>query len=102
MSTTDIRNVQPLRDGLIVKREDNQKTTASGIVIPGGAQDAPNWGHVVKAGQGKRSADGSLIPMSVKVGDRVLFGQYAGTKFKCDQIEYLLLKEEDVMAVAAQ
>ncbi len=102
MSTINIRNVQPLRDGLVVKRDDNQHTTASGIVIPGSSQETPNWGSVIKAGAGKRATDGALLPMSVKVGDRVLFAQYAGTKFKCDHVEYLLLKEEEVMAVSTQ
>ncbi len=102
MSTIDIHKVQPLRDGLIVKRDENQSTTASGIVIPGGSQETPNWGHVVKAGKGKRLNDGALQPLSVAVGDRVLFAQYAGTKFKCDHVEYLFLKEEDIMAVEAQ
>lgn len=101
MSTIDIQKVQPLRDGLIVKRDDSQQKTASGIVIPGGSQEAPLWGTVIKAGQGKRSNDGQVIPMSVKEGDRVLFGQYAGTKFKSDQVEYLFLKEEEVLAVIA-
>jgi len=101
MSTVDIKSVQPLRDGVIVKRDDSQHTTASGIVIPGGSQETPNWGSIVKAGLGKRNTEGNLLPMSVKIGDRVLFAQYAGTKFKCDNVEYLLLKEEEIMAVSA-
>ena len=99
MSAIAIQSVQPLRDGVIVKRDETQHTTASGIVIPGGSQETPNWGTVVKAGPGKRNAEGQIIEISVRVGDRVLFGQYSGTKFKCNNEEYLLIKEEDLMAV---
>lgn len=92
-------NIQPLRDGLIVKRDDQQHTTASGIVIPGSAQEAPQWGKVVKAGLGKRNSEGKEIPMTVQEGDHVLFGQYAGTKFKHEGQEYLILREDDILAV---
>ncbi|MBM4222470.1 MAG: co-chaperone GroES [Gammaproteobacteria bacterium] len=102
MKAVEIASIQPLRDGMIVKREESQQTTAGGIVLPGNAQETSQWGVVVKVGPGKRcGSSGNLCPMAVKAGDRVLFGQYAGTKFKVDHVEYLLLKEDDVMAVSA-
>jgi len=101
MNTVEIHSVEPLRDGLIVKRDEQQHKTAGGIVLPGQAQEAPQWGVVVKAGRGKYDSQGQLLAMSVKKGDRVLFGQYAGSKFKCGSEEYLFLKEEDVMAMIA-
>ncbi len=99
MNTVDIHSVEPLRDGLIVKRDEQQQKTAGGIVLPGQAQETPQWGIVIKIGRGKYDSQGRLLAMSVKSGDRVLFGQYAGSKFKCGADEYLFLKEEDVMAM---
>jgi chaperonin GroES len=99
MPTNTIKSIEPLRDGLIVKRDETQQTTSSGIVIPGSAQEAPQWGTVIKAGPGKKNSDGKEIALFVKEGDKVLFGQYAGTKFKYDGVEYLFMREEDVLGV---
>ena len=99
MNTQDINSINPLRDGLIVKRNDQQQTTLSGIVIPGSAQEAPQWGTVIKVGPGKKNSEGKDMPLTVHTGDRVLFGQYAGTKFKHDGVEYLFMREEDVLGV---
>ena len=99
MKTKDISSIKPLRDGLIVKRDEIQHTTASGIVIPGSAQEAPQWGIVIMAGPGKTTTDGQQISLTVAVGDKVIFGQYAGTKFKHNDVEYLFMREDDVLGV---
>lgn len=99
MTNVTVQALVPLRDGVVVQRDEQPTTTASGIFLPEKSQDSPQWGKVLKVGPGKRNADGQLLAMTVKVGDKVLFGQYAGTKFKCDGQEYLLMKEDDLLAV---
>lgn len=99
MTNVTVQSLTPLRDGVIVERDEQPMKTASGIVLPEQAQDTPQWGTVLKAGAGKVKSDGSAMAMTVKAGDRVLFGQYAGTKFKCEGKEYLFMKEDDLMAV---
>jgi chaperonin GroES len=101
MTNVNVQSLLPLRDGVVVQRDEQPTTTAFGIVLPEKSQDSPQWGKVLKVGPGKRGTDGHHIPMTVKVGDRVLFGQYAGSKFKCDGQEYLFMKEDDLMAVVS-
>lgn len=91
--------IRPLHDRLIVKRNDAETKTASGIIIPDTAKEKPQEGEIIAAGSGIRKDDGTLIPLDVKVGDRVLFGKYAGTEIKIDNEEYLMMKEDDILGV---
>lgn len=92
-------NIRPLYDRIIVKRVDQEKQTASGIVIPDSAQEKPEQGEVVAVGTGRLRQDGSIQPLLVKTGETVLFGKYAGQTVKLDGEEYLVLKEEDVLGI---
>ncbi|BCZ78716.1 co-chaperone GroES [Paraburkholderia terrae] len=92
-------NLRPLHDRVIVKRLDQETKTASGIVIPEAAAEKPDQGEILAVGPGKRDDKGSLIALDVKVGDRVLFGKYAGQTVKVDGNELLVMREEDIMAV---
>lgn len=91
--------IRPLHDRLIVKRLEEERKTASGIVIPEAAAEKPDQGEVIAVGAGKRDESGKLIPMDVKVGDRVLFGKYAGQAVKVKGEELLVMREDDVMGV---
>ena len=91
--------VRPLHDRVIVKRLEEERKTASGIVIPDTAAEKPDQGEIIAVGKGKTNDEGKLRPLEVKVGDRVLFGKYSGQAFKMDGEEYLQMREEDVMAV---
>ncbi len=91
--------LRPLGDRVIVKRLDNERQTASGIVIPESATEKPDQGTVVAVGPGKRSDDGTVLPLDLKVGDKVLFGKYAGQSVKVDGEEVLVIREEEVLAV---
>ncbi|MEI7531623.1 MAG: co-chaperone GroES [Betaproteobacteria bacterium] len=92
-------NLRPLHDRVIVKRLDNETKTASGILIPDNAAEKPDQGEILAIGAGKRDNDGKIIPLDVKVGDKVLFGKYAGQTVKVDGDELLVMREEDIMAV---
>jgi chaperonin GroES len=92
-------NLRPLHDRIIVKRLDQETKTASGIVIPDAAAEKPDQGEVLAIGPGKRSDKGDLMALDVKVGDRVLFGKYAGQTVKVEGQELLVMREEDIMAV---
>ncbi|MCE2680717.1 MAG: co-chaperone GroES [Burkholderiales bacterium] len=91
--------IRPLHDRVIVKRLDNERKTASGIVIPDNAAEKPDQGEILAVGPGKRDDSGKLIAMDVKVGQRVLFGKYAGQSVKIDGEEVLVMREEDIMGV---
>ncbi|MCX7672430.1 MAG: co-chaperone GroES [Thiobacillaceae bacterium] len=91
--------IRPLHDRVIVKRMEEERKTASGIVIPDTAAEKPDQGEVIAVGPGKRNDKGDLIPMDVKVGDRVLFGKYAGQTVKVEGEELLVMREEDIMGV---
>ena len=91
--------IRPLHDRVIVKRLDEERVTASGIVIPDAAAEKPDQGEVKAVGNGKIQDDGKVRPMSLKVGDRVLFGKYSGQVFKIDGEELLQMREEDVIGV---
>jgi chaperonin GroES len=99
--TGDLMKIRPLHDRVIVKRLDQERKTASGIVIPDNAAEKPDQGEVVAVGPGKRDDNGKLIAVDVKVGDRVLFGKYAGQTVKVDGDELLVMREEDLMGVIA-
>ena len=91
--------IRPLHDRVIVKRVEAERTTASGIVIPDSAGEKPDQGEVLAIGPGKRDDNGKQIALDVKVGDRVLFGKYAGQAVKVDGQEVLVMREEDIMGV---
>ena len=91
--------IRPLKDRVIVKRLESERTTAAGNVIPDSAGEKPDQGEVLAVGPGKRDDSGKIIPMDVKVGDRVLFGKYAGQTVKVDGQELLVMREEDIMGV---
>ncbi len=91
--------IRPLHDRVIVKRMEEERKTASGIVIPDTATEKPDQGEVVSVGPGKRDDSGKLIEMGLKVGDRVIFGKYAGQTVKMDGQELLVMREEDIMGV---
>jgi len=91
--------IRPLHDRVIVKRLDEEKKTASGIVIPDTAAEKPDQGEVTAIGRGKRADDGKLIPIDLKVGDRVLFGKYSGQTVRVKGDELLVMREEDIMGI---
>ena len=91
--------LRPLHDRVIVKRVEAERTTASGIVIPDSAGEKPDQGEILAVGPGKRDDSGKTIAMDVKVGDKVLFGKYAGQTVKVDGQEVLVMREEDIMGV---
>jgi chaperonin GroES len=91
--------LKPLGDRLVVKPASREETTASGIVLPDTAKEKPQRGTIVAAGEGRRDDNGNRIALDVKVGDEVLFAKYAGTEFKLDDQDLLILSEKDVLAV---
>jgi len=91
--------IRPLHDRIIVKRLEEERKTASGIVIPDTAAEKPDQGEVKAVGKGKKNDQGELIALDVKVGDRVLFGKYSGQTVKVDGEELLVMREEDIMGV---
>ena len=92
-------NLRPLHDRVIIKRLDTETKTASGIVIPDNATEKPDQGEILAVGPGKRDDSGKIIALDVKIGDRVLFGKYAGQTVKVEGDELLVMREEDIMAV---
>ena len=95
-------NVRPLYDRLIVSRVEEENTTASGLIIPDSAKEKPQMGEVIAAGKGKMLEDGKVIPLEVKVGDKVLFGKYSGQEIKIEGDEYLILKEDELLGVVVK
>ena len=93
--------IRPLHDRIIVKRLEEERKTASGIVIPDTAAEKPDQGEVKAVGKGKKTEDGKVVPLDVKVGDRVVYAKYAGSEIKLDETEYLILSEKDILAVVA-
>ena len=94
--------LRPLHDRVIVKRLEEERKTASGIVIPDTVAEKPDQGEILAIGNGKVGDDGKVRPLDVKVGDRVLFGKYSGQVVKVDGEELLVMREEDIMAVVAK
>jgi chaperonin GroES len=92
-------NIRPLHDRVVVKRKEEERMSAGGIVIPDTAAEKPIQGEVIAVGNGKIQNNGERIPLDVKVGDRVLFGKYSGTEVKVEGEELLVMREEDIMAV---
>ena len=91
--------IRPLHDRVIIKRLEEERKTASGIVIPDAAAEKPDQGLILAVGPGKRDENGKQVALDVKVGDRVLFGKYAGQTVKVDGDEVLVMREEDIMGV---
>jgi chaperonin GroES len=92
-------NIRPLHDRVIVKRMEEERKTASGIVIPDTAAEKPDQGEVIAVGKGKVLENGKVQPLDIKVGDRVLFGKYSGQSVKVQGDEVLVMREEDIMGV---
>ena len=90
---------RPLHDRVVVKRVEAEEKSAGGIIIPDTAKEKPQQGEVIAVGPGGRDETGKLIPIDLRVGDRVLFGKWSGTEVKLDGEEYLIMKESDVMGV---
>jgi chaperonin GroES len=90
---------KPLHDRILVKRAEREERSKGGIILPESAKEKPLEAEVVAAGTGRQLADGSVRPLEVKAGDRILFGKYAGDEIKLDGQEYLILREDDVLAV---
>jgi len=91
--------IRPLHDRIIVKRLEEERKTASGIVIPDTAAEKPDQGEVKAIGKGKKTDEGKVIPIDLKVGDRVLFGKYSGQTVKVEGDELLVMREEDIMGI---
>ncbi len=91
--------IRPLQDRVIVKRMEEERTSAGGIVIPDSATEKPIQGKVIAVGPGKILENGERRPVDVKTGEKILFGKYSGTEVKIDDEEYLVMREEDIMGV---
>jgi chaperonin GroES len=90
---------KPLHDRVAVRRLEEEGRTSGGIIIPDSAKEKPMQGEIVAVGQGARSEGGSIIPLEVRVGDRILFGKWSGTEVKVDNQELLIMKESDIMGI---
>lgn len=94
--------VMPLGDRVLVKQDEEPQKTEGGIFLPDTTKEAPQWGTVVRIGPGKLLESGEIRPLTVKEGDKVIFGKYSGTKVKMGQDELLFMREEDIMAVVEE
>jgi chaperonin GroES len=92
-------NIRPLHDRIIVERLEEETKTAGGLIIPDTAKEKPQQGKVIAVGKGKKTEDGKILPLDVKVGDKILFGKYAGTEIKIEGQEFLMMREDDVLGV---
>jgi chaperonin GroES len=91
--------IRPLHDRILIKRLEEQEQKKGGIIIPDTAKEKPQEGKVIAVGNGKVSDEGKKIPLDVKAGDKILFGKYSGSEVKIDDEEYLIMREEDVLAI---
>ncbi|MBI2989422.1 MAG: co-chaperone GroES [Deltaproteobacteria bacterium] len=91
--------IRPLQDRVIVKRIEEEEKTKGGIIIPDTAKEKPQEGRIVAVGKGKVNEDGKIIPLDVKVNDRILFGKYSGSEINIDGEEHLIMREEDILGV---
>jgi chaperonin GroES len=91
---------RPLHDRVLIEVLEGEEKTAGGIIIPDTAKEKPQEGKIVAVGSGARTEDGKIIPMDVKVGDKVLFGKWSGTEVKIDGVEYSIMKEADIMGIS--
>jgi chaperonin GroES len=95
-------NIRPLQDRIIVKRIEEETTTAGGLIIPDSAKEKPQMGMVIATGNGKKTEDGKVLALDVKVDDKVLFGKYSGTEIKVEGEEFLMMREDDILGVVEQ
>jgi chaperonin GroES len=93
--------IRPLHDRVVVKRLEEERKSAGGIVIPDNVAEKPDQGEIIAVGKGKIMEDGKVRPLDVKVGDRILFGKYSGSSVKIEGTEYLVMREDDIMGVVA-
>ena len=91
--------IRPLQDRIIVRRIEEEEKTKGGIIIPDSAKEKPMEGEVIAVGTGKILENGTKHPLEVKAGDRVLFGKYAGTEIKIDEVEHLIMREDDILGI---
>jgi chaperonin GroES len=91
--------IRPLHDRVIVERLEEETKTAGGLIIPDTAKEKPQQGKIIAVGKGKKTEDGKVLPLDVKVGDKVLFGTYAGTEIKIEGKEFMMMREEDILGV---
>ena len=94
-------NIRPLHDRVVVKRLEQKEQVRGGIIIPDTAKEKPQEAEVVAVGPGKINDDGKRSPMDVKAGDRILIGKYSGSEIKLDDVEYVILREDEILAVIA-
>jgi len=92
-------NLRPLQDRIIVKRLEEENKTSGGIYIPDTAKEKPQKGEIIAVGKGKVTEDGKVLPIDVKVGDKVLFGKYASTEIKIEGADFLIMREDDILGV---
>ena len=92
-------NARPLHDRVVIRRVEEKETAKGGIIIPDTAKEKPMEGEVVAVGPGKTSDDGKRVPLDVKPGDRILFGKYSGSEIKIDEQDYVIMREEEILAV---
>lgn len=91
--------IRPLHERVLVKRLEEEEVSKGGIIIPDSAKEKPAEGKIVSVGKGKKTEDGKIIPLDVKVGDKVLFSKYSGSDIKIDGEEFLIMREDDILAV---
>ncbi|CDF01309.1 MAG: co-chaperone GroES [Ruminococcus sp.] len=91
--------IKPLADRVVIKMTEAEETTKSGIILSGSAKEKPQIAEIIAVGTGKVTDDGKVVPMTVKVGDKVLTSKYAGTEVKVDGVEYIIIRQEDILAV---
>ncbi|MBI1726021.1 MAG: co-chaperone GroES [Candidatus Rokubacteria bacterium] len=91
--------IRPLHDRILIKRQEEKETRKGGIIIPDSAKEKPQEGKVIAVGNGKVNDEGKKIPLDVKIGDKILFGKYSGSEVTLDDVEYLILREEDVLCI---
>jgi chaperonin GroES len=92
-------NIRPLYDRIVVKRIEERESTRNGIVIPDTAKEKPQEGEVIAVGNGKRLDNGKVVALDVKAGDRILFGKYSGNEVKLDAVEYIIMREDDILGI---
>ncbi len=99
MATATLKKIKPLADRVLVKAVEKEELHKSGIIIPETAKEKPQEGEVIATGPGKRDDKGTVIPMDVKTGDRILYGKYSGTEIKLDGEEYLIMHQDDILGI---
>ncbi|MCA1960293.1 MAG: co-chaperone GroES [Desulfomonile sp.] len=90
---------RPLHDRILVERVESEEKTAGGIILPDTAKEKPQQGKIIAVGTGKHTEDGKVVPLEVKVGDHILFGKYSGSDVKIEGVEYLIMREDDVLGI---